>query len=312
MDRLRCIEVFVEVARNGSFTGAAHRLGMSKASITKHVAWLESTLGVTLLNRTTKHARLTEAGSRALSQGQLLLQVYEDIETGSRQLVQVPRGIIRVGTPPSFGSTHLSPLAAQFTEMYPEIRVVLLHDDGSSNMITQGLDLALRIGPPPGDAGHVAVPLVNAPQVLVASEKYLRAHGTPRTPADLTDHNCLIQTLKSPTGIWRFTGRTGEVSVRVSGTIGSNFCDAIKNAAVAGHGVSMHPLYAVQEELKTKRLTVILPEYEPAEAKIYVVYPTRKNLPARTRHFIDYLKGWAKTPPDWSKPLPQYAVVSAE
>lgn len=312
MDRLRCIEVFVEVARDGSFTGAAHRLGMSKATITKHVAWLERALGVTLLNRTTKHVRLTEAGIHALSQGQLLLQAYEDIETGPRQLVQAPRGIIRVGTPPSFGSTHLSPLAAKFTEIYPEIRVVLMHDDGSSNMITRALDLALRIGPTPSDAGHVAVPLVNAPQVLVASEKYLRTHGTPRTPADLSNHNCFVQTLKSPTGIWRFTGRTGEVSVRVGGTIGSDFCDTLKNAAVLGHGVSMHPLYAVSEEIKTKRLTVILPEYELAEAKIYIVYPTRKNLPARTRHFIDFLKRWAKTPPDWSSPLLQYQLVSAE
>jgi DNA-binding transcriptional LysR family regulator len=312
MDRLRCIEVFVEVARDGSFTAAARRLGMSKATITKHVASLERALGVTLLHRTTKHVCLTEAGIHALSQGQMLLQAYEDIETETRQLVQAPRGIIRIGTPPSFGSTHLSPLAARFTETYPEIRVVLLHDDGSNNMITQGLDLSLRIGASPADAGHVAVPLVDAPQVLVASEKYLRTHGTPRTPADLSHHNCLVQTLKSPTGIWRFTGRKGEVSVRVSGTMGSNFCDAIKNAAVCGHGISMHPLYAVSEELKTKRLTVILPEYEVTEVKIYIVYPTRKNLPARTRHFIDFLKAWARTPPDWSKPLPQYQVVAAE
>ena len=312
MDRLRCIEVFVEVARDGSFTGAAHRLGMSKAAITKHVAWLERALGVTLLNRTTKHVRLTEAGIRALSQGQLLLEAYEDIETGARQSVQAPRGIIRIGTPPSFGSSHLSPLAAQFTEFYPDIRIVLLHDDGSSNLITQGLDLSLRIGPPPDDAGHVAVPLVNAPQVVVAAESYLRAHGTPRTPDDLGDHNCLVQTLKSPTSIWRFTGRTGEVSVRVRGTIGSNFCDTLKHAALLGHGISMHPLYAVSEELKSKRLTVILPEYEPLEAKIYVVYPTRKNLPARTRHFVDFLKRWAKTPPDWTRPMSQRQLVSAE
>jgi DNA-binding transcriptional LysR family regulator len=312
MDRLRCIEVFVEVARDGSFTAAARRLGMSKAGVTKHVAWLERSLGVTLLNRTTKHVGLTEAGIQALSQGQLLLQAYEDIETGARQLVQTPRGIVRVGTPPSFGSKHLPPLAAKFTEFYPEIRIVLLHDDGGSNLITQGLDLSLRIGPPPDDTGYSAIPLVNAPQVLVATEGYLRAHGTPRQPRDLVNHNCLIQTLKSPTGIWRFNGRAGQVSVRVSGTIGSDFCDTLKHVALLGHGISMHPLYAVSEELKTKRLTVVLPDYEPSEAKIYVVYPTRKNLPARTRHFIDFLKRWSKTPLEWTKPISQRQLESAE
>jgi len=146
------------------------------------------------------------------------------------------------------------------------------------------------------------VPLAKAPQVLVASESYLRCHGTPQTPADLARHNCLVHALKSPTHIWRFTGTAGEVSVRVHGSIGSNFGDTLKQAALLGHGISMHPYYMVSDELKSKRLFVVLPDYEPIELDIYVVYPTREHLPARTRHFVDYLKRWAKTPPDWTKP----------
>ncbi len=103
MDRLRCIEVFVEVARDGSFSGAARRLRMSKSATTKHIAWLEQSLGAKLLNRTTKHVGLTEAGAHALAQGQLLLDGYEEIGAGARELVQRPRGVIRVGTPPPSG-----------------------------------------------------------------------------------------------------------------------------------------------------------------------------------------------------------------
>jgi DNA-binding transcriptional LysR family regulator len=305
VDRLRCIEVFVEVARDGSFTGAARRLRMSKSAVTKHIAWLEQSLGAKLLNRTTKHVGLTEAGAHALNQGRLLLDGYEEIGAGARELVERPRGIIRVGTPPSFGTHHLLPLVARFTEIYPDIRILLLLDDGSANLITQGIDLSLRIGPAPEDAGHIAVPLTNAPQVLVASKSYLRKHGVPNTPADLVNHNCLVHSLKSPTNIWRFSGAAGEISVRVRGTICSNFGEALKQAAVLGHGISLHPYYMVSDDLKAKRLAVVLPGYEPLELDIYVVYPTRDHLPVRTRRLLEFLKRWAKTPPDWAKPSPQ-------
>jgi DNA-binding transcriptional LysR family regulator len=302
MDRLRCIEVFVEVARDGSFTGAARRLGMSKATATKHVACLEDELGVKLLNRTTKHVGLTEAGTLALDQGKLLLANYDEIGAGARDLIQKPRGTVRVGTPPSFGTHHLLPLVAGFTEHYPEIRIQLLLDDGSANLITQGLDLSVRIGPAPDDAGHIAVPLTKAPQVLVASPAYLKRAGVPSSPADLVHHNCLVHALKSPTSIWRFASAAGEVSVRVAGTITSNFGDALREAALIGHGISMHPYYMVSDDLAAGRLAVVLPEFEPVGLDIYVVYLTRQHLPARTRRFLEFLKRWARTPPDWAVP----------
>jgi DNA-binding transcriptional LysR family regulator len=175
-------------------------------------------------------------------------------------------------------------------------------DDGSANLITQGLDLSLRIGPAPDDAGHIAVPLTKAPQVLVASKSYLQKHGMPKTPAELAGHNCLVHSLKSPTNIWRFSSKAGEVSTRVRGTVASNFGESLKQAALLGHGIAMHPYYMVSDDLKAKRLVAVLPNYEPLELDIYVVYPTREHLPERTRRFLEFLKRWAKTPPDWSKP----------
>lgn len=303
MDRLRCMQVFVEVARDGSFTGAARRLGMSKASVTKHVAWLEHALRARLLNRTTKQVGLTEAGLSALGQSRQLLERYEEIEADIRNSLHEPRGVIRVGTPPSFGTYHLSPLIAQFTERHPDIQIVLSLDDGSANLIAQGLDLSVRIGLPTEDAGERVQPLTKAPQVLVASPAYLRKHGTPKELADLANHNCLVHSLKSPTHIWRFTGPKGtEASIRVRGSIASNFGEALQHAARLGHGISLHPYYMVSDDLKAGRLAMVLPEYEPLELDITILSSSRQSLPARVRKFLEFLQDWAKTPPLWTVP----------
>jgi DNA-binding transcriptional LysR family regulator len=303
MDRLRCMEVFIAVARAESFTRAAHQLGLSKATVTKQVAWLEHALGAKLFHRSTKQVALTEAGVTALTRGRALLDRYEEIEAELRDSVRRPRGTVRVGTPPSFGTHHLLPLVASFAERYPEIRVALFLDDGSANLIAQGLDLSVRIGPPPETAGHILVPLTKAPQALVASPAYLVDHGTPHAPSDLSEHNCLVHAIKAPTSIWRFTSLAGEVSVRVQGSVSSNFGDALKEAALLGHGISMHPYYMVADDLRAGRLISVLPDYEPLALDIYVVYSGRQHLPTRTRKFLDFLRQWARTPPDWSVPI---------
>lgn len=301
MDRLRAVQVFVEVARDGSFTGAARRLGISKASVTKHVAALEHSLRARLLHRTTKQVGLTEAGVSMLRSGKLLLERYEEIEAEVRDSVRVPKGVIRVGTPPSFGTHHLVPLVTAFSALHPEIQIALSLDDGSANLIAQGLDLSVRIAPALEDASYVAQPLAKAPQVLVASPAYLGRRGAPQRPEDLAQHDCLVHSLKSPTSMWRFTGSGREASVRVRGSIYSNFGDALKHAALLGHGISMHPYYMVSDDLAAGRLREVLPGYESPELDIYVIFSSRQSVPVRLRRFLEFLKDWAKTPPDWSR-----------
>jgi DNA-binding transcriptional LysR family regulator len=295
------MEVFVEVARDGSFTGAARRLGMSKASVTKHVAWLESSLRARLLHRTTKQVGLTDAGLSTLRSAKALLERYDEIEIDVRDSTRQPKGLIRVGTPPSFGAHHLAPLVMGFTALHPEIQVAMILDDGSANLIAQGLDLSVRIAPELEDASYVAQPLTKAPQALVASSSYLGRAGAPQAPADLARHNCLVHTLKSPTGLWRFTGMDGnEMAVRVRGSICSNFGETLQQAALLGHGISMHPYYMVADDLAAGRLQAVLPQYQPLGLDIYAIFSSRQNLPLRVRKFVEYLKEWAKTPPAWA------------
>jgi molybdate transport repressor ModE-like protein len=267
LDRLRCIEVFIEVARTGSFAAAARHLGMSRPAVTKHVARLEDLLGARLLNRTTKQVGLTEAGHLASTAGRQLLERFDAIEADVRESTRMPRGVVRVGTPPAFGTYHMVPLIAEFAERHPDIQVVLSLDTGDANLVAQGLDLSVRITQELEDASHVAQPLAKAPQVLVAAPDYLARHGAPRGPADLARHNCLVHVIKSPTGIWRFTGPQGPASVRVRGTIASNFGDALMHAALRGYGISMHPYYMVSQWLEQGRLVPVLRRVRAGRAR---------------------------------------------
>jgi len=292
MDRLRCIEVFIEVAQGLSFSGAAERLGMAKGNVTKHVAWLEQNLGVQLLTRTTKSVGLTESGLALLENGRNLLEQVESIEAAVRVSVKQPRGTLRVGTPPSFGAFHLVPVITAFAAAHPDIRVVLYLDDGRTDLVSEGLDMSVRIASSLKDTSQVAHKLAVAPQALVAAPAYLQRRGTPRSVADLAGHECMVHALKSPTNSWIFYGPQGRIAVQVTGTIRANFGEPLRHAALLGHGISMHPLYMVDADLKAGRLQSLLPEYRPQGLDIYAVFPSRKNMPLRTRTFLDFLKEW--------------------
>lgn len=299
MDRLRCLQVFAEVARCGSFIKASVQLSLSKATVTKYVAALEAQMGTQLLKRNSKHLALTEAGTRVLRGGRELLDRYEALEGDVRDAVLLPRGEIRIGTPPSFGAYHLTRVLAHFTHHYPDIEVTMVYDDGRSDLVAEALDLSIRIAPTLDDASYVAVPLLRVPQSLVAAPRYLLAHGTPLTPQDLRQHNCLVHTVKSASGIWRFSGAES-CEVKVRGSIRSNLGDSLKEAALMGAGISLHPHYMVADALQQGTLQAVLPEYRPEELDISLVFSTRRNMTHRVRHLIEFLKEWAQNPPGWA------------
>ena len=290
MDKLKAIEVFIEVAQGLSFSGAAQRLGMAKGNVTKHVAWLEQTLGVQLLTRTTKSVSLTESGLSLLENGRELLDRVESIDAAVRQSVKEPKGMLRLRAPPSFGAFHLVPIITAFSSAHPDIQVVLYLDDGRTDLVAEGLDMSVRIATSLKDTSQVAQRLAVVPQLLVASPAYLKRRGTPQTIADLADHECMVHALKSPTNIWTFMGEPK--GVRVHGTIRANYGDPLRHAALLGHGISMHPTYMVMQDIQEGRLVSVLPQFRPVGVDIYAVFPSRKNLPVRVRTFLDFLRQW--------------------
>ena len=298
MDKLKAIEVFIEVAQGLSFSGAAQRLGMAKGNVTKHVAWLEQSLGVQLLTRTTKSVSLTESGLSLLENGRELLDRVDSIDAAVRQSVKGPKGMLRLGAPPSFGAFHLVPIITAFSSAHPDIQVVLYLDDGRTDLVAEGLDMSVRIATSLKDTSQVAQRLAVVPQLLVASPSYLRRRGAPQTIADLADHECMVHALKAPTNIWTFAGDSqkdtthGKITVRVHGTIRANYGDPLRHAALLGHGISMHPTYMVMQDIQAGRLISVLPQFRPVGVDIYAVFPSRKNLPVRVRTFLDFLGQW--------------------
>jgi DNA-binding transcriptional LysR family regulator len=298
MDKLRSIEVFIEVAQGLSFSAAAQRLGMAKGNVTKHVAWLEHELGAQLLTRTTKSVSLTDAGLALMQNGRDLLDRMDDVESSVRNSVGQARGVLRVGAPPSFGAFHLVPVVTAFAHAHPDIQVVMYLDDGRADLVTEGLDISLRIAASLKDSSQIAQRLATVPQVLVAADSYLSRRGTPAQVADLKSHDCMVHTLKSPTQSWTFTGPEGSVSVRVTGTLRANFGEPLRHAALLGHGISMHPTYMVADDLRKGRLLTVLPQYAPMGLDIYAVVAGRRNSPIRVQTFMQFLKLWFAQP-DW-------------
>ena len=299
MDRLRAIEIFTEVARGRSFTAAAVRLGMAKGNVTKHVKWLEESLGAQLLTRTTKSVSLTEAGLSLLETGQDLLDRFDMVEAAVRGAVSAPKGTIRVGTPPSFGAAHLVPLVTAFSAKNPDIQFAMHLDDGRVDIAGEGLDLSLRIAPSLKDTSLIAQKLGSVPQLLVASQTYLAAKGMPVTPEELSQHDCLVNALKSPTNFWTLTGPGGKKSVRVTGSMRSNFGEPLRHAALLGQGISMHPNYMVARDIRENLLMIVLPAYQPTQLDIYAVYPSRRNMPGRVRLFLEFLRERFQNTAEW-------------
>lgn len=297
MDRLRHIEVFLEVARARSFTAASQRLGMSRANVTKQVSALERLLGVQLLNRNTQHVAPTEAGLSLLEGGARLLDSFDTLEAEVRRAVSEPRGTIRVGVPPSFGAVHLMPAVAAFIAAHPGVHVQLMLDHGDAELVRDGLDLSLRIAASLRDASYIARLLTRVPQVLVASPDYLRRRGTPACLADLPAHDCLVHILKSPAGSWAFGDAP---AVAVQGPVSANFGEALRMATLLGQGIAMHPAYMVEEDIAAGRLVVVLPDAAPAGLSIHAVYPQR-NVPVRVRAFIGFLADWLAREAPWSR-----------
>jgi DNA-binding transcriptional LysR family regulator len=290
MDKLRCIEVFIEVAKAASFSDAARRLNISKGNVTKHVAWLERSLGTQLLVRTTKSVGMTDAGLALLERGQTLLEQMSQTEAYLRNSAGGSFGVLRVGTPPSFGAHHLIPVITSFAMEYPDIQVNLYLDDGSVDLVAQRLDLTIRIAQALKDTSYIGVKLAHIAQCLVASPSYLSRCGIPQTIEDLREHDCLVNILKSPNGLWVFDNEAESRSVEPRASIRANFGEPLLHAARLGQGISMHPQYMIEDLIKSGELVIVLPEFPPVGLDIYAMYPSQRHLPSRVRTFLEFLK----------------------
>ena len=289
MDQLRAMEAFVHVGRASSFKTAAQQLGISRALVSKLVLQLEQSLGVRLLNRTTRTVRLSDIG---LSYFEFCARTLADIEEASLALGAArteARGSLRVLAQRSFGVLQLAPAFGDFTRRYPDIKISVSLNDQFVDLTEHGFDVAVRVGAL-REWQLIARRIHEIPWITCASRAYLRVHKAPSRPRDLARHRCLMHLNVSPDQVWRYIDAQGrDASVKIDPAHTSNSVAALKEMTIAGMGVSLMPEYAINAELKTRALVPLLPRYRSPSLPLHVLYPPNRYLAAKVRVFVDFL-----------------------
>lgn len=286
MDRLDLLRVFIAVADAASFAEAGRRLSLSPSRVTRAVAALEASLGVTLLHRTTRSVRLTGDGSLYLDRCRAILADLDEADAQVRGRLTTPRGQLVVTAPVMFGRLHILPVVETLLRTYPDLDIRLLLLDRVVRMVEEGVDIAIRIAPLP-DSALRAVRLGAVQRLLVASPAYLAAAGTPDSPQDLAAHRLIAsEGASGPAHDWRFGGDTGH-TLHITPRLSVNSLDAAITAAVHGLGIVRVLSYQVAAELADGRLVAVLPGTSPPSVPVSLVFQGGGRVSPAVRAFIE-------------------------
>lgn len=295
MDRFHAMQVFVAVAEEAGFAAAARRLGMSPPAVTRAVAALEARLGVRLLTRTTRFVRATDAGQRYLEDARRILAEAEAADEAAAGINAEPRGELAVTAPVLFGRRYVMPGIVDYLQQYPGTTVSAMFVDRVVNLLEEGLDVGVRIGELP-DSGMRAVRAGSVRLTLCASAAYLERHGSPRTPAELAGHTCIVSTAAGGGArSWRFgaAGSAQRLQARLSVTTN----DAAVEAAVRGLGITRLLSYQVADDIAAGRLQRLLPEFEPPPVPVHVVHREGRLASTKLRAFVDLMAARLRSDP---------------
>lgn len=295
-DRWQEMTVFVRVAESGSLSRAAGELKLSQPSVSRIVGTLEARLGTTLLLRTTRSISLTEAGALYLERARYLLAEMEEAEQATRGVDSL-HGVIRLAMPVLYGTRAVIPTLATFLARHPDLRVEIIMSDARQNLITDGVDVAIRLGVGPlDDSTFGARKLGMVERLVVAAPAYLSTHGTPANPAELAGHDCIVQHGLFGRESWRFTHNQTVTSVNVHAKLWINSAPGVLAAAVAGMGIALATSVMAGEELRAGQLARLLEPYRLDPAEVYAVFPAGPRPSAKVRAIVDHLEASLNTP----------------
>lgn len=295
---------YVRVVESGNMTAAAKALNLTPSAVSKSIGRLESRLGVQLLNRTTRRITPTAEGTLYFERCQRILADLQDAENALSATRSAPRGLLRVSAPNVFTTTHLARAATEFLKQYPEVRMDLHLTDQYVDILGEGYDVGIRIADMLPDSSLIARKLAVNRRVVVGSPDYFARAGTPSTPDDLLEHNCLLVRRPDVPYFWRFEGPEGPREIPVSGNLVSDNGLAVYQAALAGAGLALLPTYFVGHALSDGRLRAVLSKGVAADSNIHVIYPPSRHLLPRVRAFLDFLsERFDPDMPDWDRAL---------
>jgi len=284
---------FSTLASAGSLSAAARELGITTPAVSKHLALMESRLGVSLVVRTTRRMSLTPEGELYLESARRILGEIDGMEELLGLSKATPKGLLRVNATLGFGRSHVAPLISRFVRKHPQVEVQLQLSVNPPPLTEDSFDVCIRFGAPP-DSRVIARYIAPNRRLLCASPAYLSKHGVPKIPNDLTKHNCIgIRQGEEAYGVWRLTSGRGKSAtteaVKTRGNLATNDGEIAVSWALEGHGVLMRAEWDIERYLRNGRLVHVLPQYHTPDADIHAVYPQRHQLAARVRAFVDFV-----------------------
>jgi DNA-binding transcriptional LysR family regulator len=295
MDHISRVGIFLEVAKNESFAGAARALGLTGPAISKQVQSLEHQLGVKLLSRTTRHVALTEEGAIYFDKARKALEDLGEAEQQIQELKACPTGKLKVNAPMSFGTQFLTRPIAAFAERYPEVELEIDFSDRRADVVGEGIDVVIRIGSLE-DSTLIARKLAPCPIILCAGEKLIEKYGLPESIEQLSTYPGIVYNKHVQKEEWRYRNNEDVVvSQTLNRDFAANTAEMLLEACIRGLGVALLPAFCADPYLKSGELVALFPDYPSyPEPGIYAMYPQNRYLSTRTRLFIDWLSDASK------------------
>ncbi|WP_178083163.1 LysR family transcriptional regulator [Pseudomonas sp. DP16D-R1] len=297
VDKLHAMAIFVRVVERGSFSAVAREMQTTQPTISKVLRALEIELSGKLIARSTRRLSLTDEGQRYYSECRQILAAVDAAEHRFQSGRETIAGHLRIGSSVSFGRLQIAPRLPAFLKRYPEIEIDLQLNDQNQDLVSEGLDVTFRIGPL-NDSGLIARHIGTTHRVTVATPAYLKQHGQPQTPQQLSEHNCLLFNLLNSQNLWVYERDEQLHEVRIKGNAQSNNSEAIREMVLGGLGIAMSPVWLFSEDLKAGRVTAILREYTAQSLPIHAVSPANRRQSARVKAFVDYMSQALQAAPE--------------
>jgi len=289
VDRWTELAVLVKVADEGTLTRAAAALDLSNAAASRYLNSLERRLGLRLVERSTRHLYLTDAGREFCARARNILADLEEAEAAANEAVTTPSGLLRITASVSFCIHHVAPLLRAYRERCPQVTVHVEAHNRYFDLIDHNIDVAIRTRESEPDSNIVVRRLAETRRVLAASPRYLAQHGVPRTVDDLHCHSLLIYTYANNPHEMRFTRGKEVRTITAQGTLNSNEGQVLVAAALDGMGILVQPAYIIHDDIVAGRLVPVLDDWDLPRLTMNLAYPSRKHLTAKVRSFVDFI-----------------------
>lgn len=284
------IAIFVQVVQSKSFVNAAEKLNHSTSYISKEVSKLETRLGVRLLHRTTRTLSLTSEGEVYYQQCQQIIEDALHVENSISGRQQIPQGRLKLSCPVGIGVSRIRPILAEFLAKYPKITLDIDLNDHKVDLVADGFDIVIRAAVQLEDSSLISRRFMNSTSLTLASPAYLKTHGTPKHPDELVNHHMIsYRNLKNPE-VWQYRTNKGlKIQTQVHSRVLCNNSEMMISLCLAGQGIIRMPLFNLREEVKAGKLVPLFEDLMPINIGVYLVYPSRKNMPAKLKCFIDFI-----------------------